>query len=655
MGAEASAVRLLGATSRTVRDLARGGQHRHRVIAQLRALAQRALWSARRRRWNARGRRVVAIGLVDHLGDVVAAEPIVRALRREHPDDVLVWFVRRPWRALLARHPELDRVATVRCLTEWMFLAQDAPFDRVVDLHVRGRACDACYWPLARPDAPADLDLGNYYRDGGLLDAFCRTAGMAPLEPADAAPRLASDPRAARAVDRLGLPAAFVVVHAEARQPERCWTPERWRELGARLVDEHGVAVVEVGLQPLGCAHPRWRDLTGRLSVAEMAEVLRRARLFVGVDSGPAHIGNAVGTPGVVLLGRYRSYARYLPYSGGYADGSNAAVIHAEDAAATIPVEHVLAAARRFLAPAEHASPLVSVVIPTHAHADLLPATLRSVAAQTEVECEVIVVDDGSRDATRAVLEPWIRARAIRYVRQEHAGQAAARNRGLAAARGAFVCFLDDDDLLPPGVLARHADVLRRHPEAVLVHGTHATLRDGVVRPPQPLVHPGGWCHSAYLARNWLQSPGQALVRRSTLARLGTAFDPSLSGSDDWDLWLRLALLGPFRPLREVALMHRIHARNASRGAVEHARAHLRVMDRHLGRDPLRRCAHLHRAAAYFVPNLVGSAARARSAGDHRAALVAYLHSLRFRPALLARPRFLVSFTASLLGIPSRR
>jgi heptosyltransferase-3 len=77
-----------------------------------------------------------------------------------------------------------------------------------------------------------------------------------------------------------------------------------------------------------------------------MAEVIRRAALFVGIDSGPAHVANAVGTPGVILLGAYRDFGRYMPYSGAYQTGANATLVHEPSALQNLPTAPVLAAIR---------------------------------------------------------------------------------------------------------------------------------------------------------------------------------------------------------------------------------------------------------------------------------------------------------------------
>ena len=109
----------------------------------------------------------------------------------------------------------------------------------------------------------------------------------------------------------------------------------------------------------------------------------------------------------------------------------------------------------------------VSVVIPTHNRAQTLSRTLESVWAQTHRPIELILVDDGSTDATPQVVADWAAQHeaapdfVVRRLYQDNAGANAARNRGIAAAEGAYVAFLDSDDRWQPDKLAKQIAVLR--------------------------------------------------------------------------------------------------------------------------------------------------------------------------------------------------
>ena len=217
----------------------------------------------------------------------------------------------------------VDRVVTVGCLTEWMLLWRLGLTDVVWVFHVQDRICNGCGIPLVKyPGAP---DLATYFRFGNLLDVQCLCAGLPKLA---AAPRIDPPASARAAIDALGLPRCFVAIHCRSNDPRKDWPADRWRMLIGRILERGDVEVVEVGLQPLvGMAGTaRFRDLCGRLSILETAETIRRAVLFVGIDSGPAHLANAVSTPGVILLGDFVNFRNYMPYSGGYQDGRMADV-----------------------------------------------------------------------------------------------------------------------------------------------------------------------------------------------------------------------------------------------------------------------------------------------------------------------------------------
>ena len=105
----------------------------------------------------------------------------------------------------------------------------------------------------------------------------------------------------------------------------------------------------------------------------------------------------------------------------------------------------------------------ISVVIPAYNHGRFLREAIDSVLAQTYAPLEIIVVDDGSTDDTEQIVRSY--GDRVRYIRQQNAGVGAARNNGIANARGEYVAFLDSDDLWLPEKLAVQVEYMRRHPE----------------------------------------------------------------------------------------------------------------------------------------------------------------------------------------------
>ena len=293
--------------------------------------------------------------------------------------------------------------------------------------------------------------------------------------------------------------------------------------------------------------------------------------------------------------------------------------------------------------------PLVSVVIPAYGHAGVIGETLDSVFAQSFADYELIVVVDGSPDDTADRLRPLAAAGRLRLVEQANAGQAAARNAGIALSRGRYVALLDDDDLWPADKLARQVALMEADAELVMCWGDAEQLReDGSVTPPKGTEFPTGRVEQRAALRRFqyrchLLSPGQSLIRADVLRAVG-GFDAGVWGSDDWDLYLRLCGVGPVRYKPGVSLTYRLHANNASAtAAVRHARNHFAVARRHLGSwplHPLRRGRNHWRSARYFVPNLIAAAKRSRAAGDAAATRDALRLAMRFRPYLLLRSWF---------------
>lgn len=186
---------------------------------------------------------------------------------------------------------------------------------------------------------------------------------------------------------------------------------------------------------------------------------------------------------------------------------------------------------------------LVSVVIPTFNRRTLVREAVISVAAQSGVDYELVVVDDGSTDGTAASLRAEFGG-LVRLVETPNRGVAAARNAGVAASGGDWVAFLDSDDLWLPQKLAAQVDFLSSHRELRICQTEETWIRDGVrVNPCAHHRKPAGDIFVASL-RLCLVSPSAVLLHRGLFDRIG-GFDPSLPACEDYDLWLRIARTEP--------------------------------------------------------------------------------------------------------------
>lgn len=220
--------------------------------------------------------------------------------------------------------------------------------------------------------------------------------------------------------------------------------------------------------------------------------------------------------------------------------------------------------------------PLVSVIIPVYNGARFLRAALESVFAQTYRPFEVIVVDDGSKDDSGAIAQSFS---AVHYIHQENQGVAAARNNGIAVARGEFFAFLDQDDLWQPEKLRMQVDHLLNNPElGYTLTNQQYFLEPGVTLPP--------WFRKELLTTvhtGWVL--GTLVVRRTVFEQVG-GFATGYSAANDSDWFFRAKAAGvPMAVVPELLLLKRIHEANDSGRAKEILSELLKVVKTSLDRQ----------------------------------------------------------------------
>jgi glycosyltransferase involved in cell wall biosynthesis len=268
------------------------------------------------------------------------------------------------------------------------------------------------------------------------------------------------------------------------------------------------------------------------------------------------------------------------------------------------------------VAPHEAAAARVSVIIPTYNRADLVERAVRSALEQTYPVSEVIVVDDGSRDATRAVLAGLMLAPLgdrIAYIYQDNQGVSMARNRGIQSATGELIAFLDSDDVWEPWKLALQIGCLQQYPRMVML-GTNAweVGENGVTRPDFMRTYSvyksydrlreqfeehqivlgdasatlffGDFSSPMFLGNFFVTST--VVVRRDVLLQAGLFDVAMLNAGEDYDLFWRICQLGQAGVIDVPSVRFR-------RGGIDHLHAspqmalsNLWAIERYLSKHP---------------------------------------------------------------------
>ena len=217
--------------------------------------------------------------------------------------------------------------------------------------------------------------------------------------------------------------------------------------------------------------------------------------------------------------------------------------------------------------------PTVTVAISTWNRAHLVGRAIRSASAQTFVDMEMVVVDDGSTDETPDVLAA-VHERRLRRVRHDrNQGISRTRNTAITLARGEWIAFLDDDNEWAPDYLARQLAFAASRPDAGVVY-CRARLRDalsGLERDDERELYHGNVFR--HLVDGWHPWMSAALIRMSVLREIG-GLDERLRATEDIDLWLRLAACTNFAGLSDVLL-----TRNLRHGAQLSRNPELRLRD----------------------------------------------------------------------------
>lgn len=276
---------------------------------------------------------LTGILLAEHFGDIVACEPLIRALKEQQPTSKIFWIVKPAYKELLTFNPNVDVIIEEFSVFYSMLLAKYHPFDQFHNCHLSGlRRYDYLRTSLKNPLALSlDIRTDNYFNHGNILEVFAKVGNL-PIN--NISPKIYIPQAVIDKIKGFQLPAKFIVIHCHSNYSPKDWQIYHWEKLVEDLIDNFGFSIIEIGLKStLKVYHSAYYNVCGRLSLLETAQLIKDAKYFIGIDSGPAHFANAVGTQAFLLFGKLGDFENYMPYSGDYQANKNVKYIIKEGSA----------------------------------------------------------------------------------------------------------------------------------------------------------------------------------------------------------------------------------------------------------------------------------------------------------------------------------
>ena len=207
--------------------------------------------------------------------------------------------------------------------------------------------------------------------------------------------------------------------------------------------------------------------------------------------------------------------------------------------------------------------PIISVIIPAYNAERTILETIASVQQQTFSDFELIVINDGSTDQTSELLIT-VKDHRLKIFSYRNSGPAAARNHGISHSTGNFISFLDADDLWTQDKLELQLAALQRHPEAGVAYSwTCYMSEDGKSFYAGESIKFEGNVYAQLLVRNFLDNGSNPLISKQAIESV-KEFDTTLSASEDWDFYLRLAARWPFVLVHKPQVIYRQSSKGLS-------------------------------------------------------------------------------------------
>jgi heptosyltransferase-3 len=251
--------------------------------------------------------------LTEHLGDVVSCSGIPEELFKKDKIKI-IWIINKKYKSILIDNPYLSNIISVNNLGEWILVEKLLIYfkcKRIVfnNMHFNERVCTETNLILDKFHLSNIINKDNYYNYGSLVEVFSIIGGL---------DKFSIEPKIYTKIsNQLLFSDKYLILHTTSNESSRNWNFNGWNELTKYLLKNTEYKIVEIGYHKvIECESSRYINYTGFRKIEDILNAIYYSQKFIGIDSGFAHIANAYCKSSIILLGNYRLFKKYMPYSG---------------------------------------------------------------------------------------------------------------------------------------------------------------------------------------------------------------------------------------------------------------------------------------------------------------------------------------------------
>ena len=292
----------------------------------------------------------------------------------------------------------------------------------------------------------------------------------------------------------------------------------------------------------------------------------------------------------------------------------------------------------------------ISVIIPVFNGEKTIKETIDSILNQTFKDIEIIIINDGSTDATLATIKEISDSR-IKVFSYSNAGLSASRNRGISQAKGEYISFIDADDLWTPDKLELQWQALQKNPQATVAYSwTDYIDQSSKFLKPGRRIKVNGDAFSKLLVTNFLENGSNPLISKEALEKVG-GFDESLTAAEDKDMWLRLAANYEFVCVEKPQILYRTSTTSMSTNLNRQEAESLKVIERAFSNPKAEKLQHLKKQSlSHLYQYLTFKAIEASPKQRHTFTAINFLWNwIKNNPSVLKNKRLIIIAAVKIL------